>query len=168
MVYGDDAPTTTLPARAGSFVPRVYCLLASDDSVPFLQPRVGGRAARPHRLREAPSVSVLRNVHCSEKNVSRHDRRSHLTCFLSLSFPSEHDNIVIPRPQGALVSLGSGASLACLLSKSRQRGRVEHLYWLWRQTGLSASPALLLAGPGHFGRAASCPRALGCSALQWA
>lgn len=52
------------------------------------------------------SILILQNAHFSEKSVSLHDRRSHTACFLSLSFPSEHDKIMIPAsPRDPRVSL---------------------------------------------------------------
>ena len=56
------------------------------------------------------SILILQNAHFSEKSVSLHDRRSHIACFLSLSFPSEHDKVMIPAsPRDPHVSWKKGS-----------------------------------------------------------
>lgn len=64
------------------------------------------------------SILILQNVHFSETSVFRHDRRSHATCFLSLSFLSEHDKITIPASSGDPCITKEAKGFLCLLSFS--------------------------------------------------
>lgn len=79
-------------------------------------------------LLKLQSILILQNVHFSEMSVFRHDRRSHATCFLSLSFLSEHDKITVPASPGDPCVTKEAKGFLCLLSFSiffkavRQRG----------------------------------------------
>jgi hypothetical protein len=77
---------------------------------------------------------ILQNAPLSAKSTSQPDWRSNITCFLSLSFPSEHENISILCHQGTLTSLGSRLFLAFSpfhLFQDSEGGRGENNSWLW-------------------------------------